>query len=159
MIRLCYATTPETARQSHSCEHDISRTPWGNFFKFATNAHVDWQMKWLVFCCQRLSSPWPYKTHYWSCRHNISGRPWESPFKFHTNVQLESWMNWLDLGGWRSKVKVTVASQNGVLVSWTWKSSLSLGNFFRLDQLSLWLKAFLGSKVRVTSYESGKKYM
>ena len=29
-----------------SCEHDISRTPWGQFCKFATNVHVDTRMNW-----------------------------------------------------------------------------------------------------------------
>jgi len=39
---------------SHSREHNISVTPWGNFFKFGTGVHFNWRMNWLKFGGQRL---------------------------------------------------------------------------------------------------------
>ena len=32
---------------SHSCEHDISKPPWGSFFKFGINNHLDSRRNWL----------------------------------------------------------------------------------------------------------------
>ena len=34
---------------SHSCEHCISRIPWGNSFKFDINVHLDSRMNWSDF--------------------------------------------------------------------------------------------------------------
>lgn len=41
----CY----QVVRQSHSCERNISRTFWGNFFKFGTNVHLELNTTWLDF--------------------------------------------------------------------------------------------------------------
>ena len=44
--------------------------------------------------------------------------PQDNNFRFGTNVPLDSQMSWIDLGGQRSKVKVTVVSQT--FATWTW---------------------------------------
>jgi len=47
------------------------------------------------------------------CReYNILVRPSGNSFKFGRNINLDSKTNWLHFGGQRSKVKVTVTSQN-----------------------------------------------
>lgn len=51
---------------SHSCERDISKTPWGNFFKFGANVHLDSSMNWFDFGGQWVKG-------HWDRTRNISG--------------------------------------------------------------------------------------
>jgi len=65
------AVQPYTSRRSRlwwphktrfwPCECNISVTPWGNFFKFNTNIHLDSRSNWW-FGGQRSRSRWPHKT-------------------------------------------------------------------------------------------------
>ena len=87
-----------------------------------------------------------------SCEHDISQTLWRSFFKSATNLHLDSGTTRLQLGGQRSKVKVTVASQNMFLSSSTRFHQACLSRissyFYQLSLVGL-----RRSKVPVTSYQ------
>ena len=89
----------------------------------------------------------PHSTPIRSCERVILRMPWENPFNFHTKVYLDSQSNWFDLSGQRSKVKVTVASQNMVLPFEHDISSLPLGEF-----LNFWAVFNLKINLKVKGY-------
>ena len=49
LVALCFRVVRPSVHPSHSRERDISGTPWGNFFKFGTNVHLDSRMNWFWF--------------------------------------------------------------------------------------------------------------
>ena len=72
---------------------DVLGTPWGNFFSFGINIHLDSRMNWLYFGDQRSRSLWPQI-------HPILRNAWGNFSTSGTNVH--SRMSWLEFGGQRS---------------------------------------------------------
>ena len=100
--------------------------PWGIFFKFSTNVHLDWRTNWFHFGGQRSRSLWPQvRPILYEC--DILGMLGGNFITSSTNIPLDLRMNWLEFSYQRSKVKgqghcdLTWGSSRSVLCTPLWK--------------------------------------
>ena len=112
---------------SHLCEHDISRTPWSNFFRFGTNIQLD--SRTIYVRIQRSEVKGQY--------HYDFSKP---PLPCETQTQR-----------WTDKVLV-VEGVGDLLFLWKWYIRHTYGISLHLAQTFSWTESELSNKLEVKGH-------